>query len=72
MPRFALIALCVVLALGGGIQAVPYGRRHENPSVLAEPKVSSCGRDTEVAIRFLLAVIVPSSSSRGRSTLRLW
>jgi hypothetical protein len=37
MPRFALIALCVVLALGGGIQAVPYGRRHENPPVLAEP-----------------------------------
>ena len=37
MPRFLLIAVVVVLALGAGIQAVPYGRHHTNPPVVAEP-----------------------------------
>ena len=37
MRRFTLVAIGVVLALGGLIQAVPYGGRHENPPVLAEP-----------------------------------
>ena len=37
MRRFLLITVLVVLALGAGIQAVPYGRRHTNPPVAAEP-----------------------------------
>lgn len=38
MRRFLPIALVVVAAVGLVIQAVPYGRRHVNPPVLAEPK----------------------------------
>jgi len=37
MRPFLMIALIVVLALGIGIQVVPYGRQHTNPPVLAEP-----------------------------------
>ena len=37
MQRFLLISVLVVLALGVGIQAVPYGRHHTNPPVAAEP-----------------------------------
>jgi cytochrome c551/c552 len=37
MRRFLLTALLVVLVLAGAIQVVPYGRRHGNPPVLAEP-----------------------------------
>ena len=37
MRRLLLIALFVMLAVGLGIQAVPYGRQHTNPPVLAEP-----------------------------------
>ena len=37
MRRFLPIALVVVAAVGLVIQAVPYGRRHMNPPVLAEP-----------------------------------
>lgn len=38
MRRIFLAALFVVLILGVVIQAVPYGRHHTNPPVLAEPK----------------------------------
>jgi mono/diheme cytochrome c family protein len=37
MRRFLLIVLFVMLAVGLGIQAVPYGRQHTNPPVVAEP-----------------------------------
>jgi len=37
MRGLLLIALVVVLAVGLGIQAVPYGRQHTNPPVVAEP-----------------------------------
>ncbi len=37
MRRFLPIALVLVAAVGLVIQAVPYGRRHMNPPVLAEP-----------------------------------
>jgi mono/diheme cytochrome c family protein len=38
MRRIFLAAFFVVLILGVLIQAVPYGRHHTNPPVLAEPK----------------------------------
>jgi hypothetical protein len=41
MRRFLLITVLVVLALGVGIQAVPYGRQHTNPPVVAEPNWDS-------------------------------
>ena len=37
MRRLLLIALVVLLGAGLGIQAVPYGRQHTNPPILAEP-----------------------------------
>jgi Haem-binding domain len=37
MRRFVLATLLVILGLVVAIQAVPYGRRHTNPPVLAEP-----------------------------------
>ena len=36
MRRVLLMALFIVLALVVGIQAVPYGRQHTNPPVVAE------------------------------------
>jgi mono/diheme cytochrome c family protein len=41
MRRIFLVAFLVVLILAVAIQAVPYGRRHSNPPVLAEPKWDS-------------------------------
>jgi mono/diheme cytochrome c family protein len=41
MRRIFLVAFLVVLILAVAIQAVPYGRRHTNPPVLAEPKWDS-------------------------------
>ncbi len=38
MARILLVAGLMVLALGLAIQAVPYGRSHTNPPVLAEPQ----------------------------------
>jgi mono/diheme cytochrome c family protein len=38
MRRIFLVALFAVLILGVVIQAVPYGRHHTNPPVLAEPR----------------------------------
>jgi hypothetical protein len=41
MRRIFLAAFFVILILGVAIQAIPYGRRHTNPPVLAEPRWDS-------------------------------
>ena len=43
MRRLLLVALIVTLAVGLGIQAVPYGRLHTNPPVVAEPNWDAPG-----------------------------
>jgi hypothetical protein len=37
MRRVLLVTFLLVLALGAGIQVVPYGRQHTNPPVAVEP-----------------------------------
>ena len=41
MKKKLLIALAVIVILGGLIQLVPYGRNHTNPPVVAEPAWAS-------------------------------